>query len=197
MRFPHWQFFESLDDELHSLSRIVEFSKDNFPTHSVHFARLYLSVCSEIDVVAKLLCARIDSSKTADNIHAYRTIIAPKFPNFSKLQIEMPGHELDFQPWAAWGSNEIPQWWTSHNQVKHERNKFFRDANLGNLLESSAGLLVLLVYQHQPELYNPCGSIQPDFKTMRIEKKYASGLRWGFDYELPDFGKSTPDLNSP
>jgi hypothetical protein len=34
------------------------------------------------------------------------------------------------------------------------------------------------VYQHQPELYNRRGSIQPDFKTMRIETKYASGLRW-------------------
>ena len=190
MRFPHWQFFESLDDELHSLSRIVDFSKDNFSTYSVHFARLYLSVCSEIDVVAKLLCAQIQAFAPPENIDGYRALIAPKFPNFSTLRIEMPGHELDFQPWSAWNSNVNPQWWKSYNQVKHQRDKFFRDANLGNLLESSAGLLVLLVYQHQPELYNRRGSIQPDFKTMRIGKKYASGLRFGFDYTLPDFGKN-------
>jgi hypothetical protein len=190
MRFPHWQFFESLDDELHSLSRIVEFSKDNFPTYSVHFARLYLSVCSEIDVVAKLLCVQIGPTKNADNIHAYRTLIAPKFPNFSKLRIEMPGHELDFQPWSSWDLKEVPQWWTNHNQVKHERNKFYRNANLGNLLESAAGLLVLLVYFHQRELYSQRERIQPDFKTMRLDSNVAGVMRWGFSYKLPDFGTS-------
>lgn len=190
MRFPHWQFFESMDDELHSLSRIVEFSKDNFPTYSVHFARLYLSICSEIDVVAKLLCTRIEFSKPPDNIHAYRALIIPKFPNFSKLRIEMPGHDLDFHPWAAWGSSENPKWWTSHNQVKHRRNEFYRDANLGNLLESAAGLLVLLVYFHQPELYSKKERIQPDFKTMRIDSNLAGVMRWGFSYKLPDFGPS-------
>jgi len=41
MRFPHWQFFGSLDDELHSPSRVVEFSTNNTPTHSVHFAQLF------------------------------------------------------------------------------------------------------------------------------------------------------------
>jgi hypothetical protein len=192
MRFPHWQFFESLDDELHSLSRIVEFSKDNFPTYSVHLARLYLSVCSEIDVVAKLLCAQIDPAKTADNLHTYRTLITQKFPNFSKLRIEMPGHELDFQPWEPWDSQKVPQWWTNHNQVKHKRDKFYRHANLGNVLESSAGLLVMLVYFHQRELYSPLGRIQPDFKTMRLDPNVAGRMRFGFSYKLPDFRARGP-----
>jgi hypothetical protein len=190
MRFPHWQFFESLDDELHSLSRIVEFSKDNFSTYSVHFTRLYLSVCSEVDVVAKLLCGRIAQSENPENIDQYRALITPKFPNFSALRIEIQAHELDFQPWASWGSGKNPHWWKSYNQVKHERNIFYRDANLGNLLESTAGLLVLLTYHHQPDLYDQNRLIQPDFKTMRIDSKYVGVLRWGFDYKLPDFGKS-------
>ena len=188
MHFPHWQFFESLDDELYSLSRIVEFSKDNFSTYSVHFARLYLSVCSEIDVVSKLLCAQIKSSENAENIDEYRKLIVPKFPNFSALKIEMPGHDLDFQPWASWATNKNPQWWKSYNQVKHERNKFYRDANLGNVLDSSAGLLVLLVYFHQKELYSQKMRIQPNFKTMRIDSSLAGCMRFVFSYKLPDFG---------
>ena len=108
MRFPHWQFFESLDEELHSLSRIVEFSKDNFPTYSVQFARLYLSVCSEIDVVAKLLCTQINPAGNPKNIDDYRSLITPQFPHFPALKIEMPEHELDFQPWVTWASNSNP-----------------------------------------------------------------------------------------
>ena len=44
MLYPHWQFFESLDDELLSLSRIIDFSKENFQTHSVHLTRMCLRI---------------------------------------------------------------------------------------------------------------------------------------------------------
>jgi hypothetical protein len=189
MHFPHWQFFESLDDELHSLSRAIEFAPENFPTFSAQLARLYLSVCSEIDVVAKLLCNRIAPATSPKSINEYRPLVTTKFPNFAQLRIEMPAHDLDFQPWQLWDSGANPRWWKSYNDVKHERHKYYRDANLGNVLESAAGLLVLLIYFHQPEIYSKNPPIQPDFKTMRVDRKYAHILSWGFDYSLPDFGK--------
>jgi hypothetical protein len=191
MQFPHWQFFESVDDELHSLSRVIEFAPENFPTFSVRLARLYLSICSEIDVVAKLLCARIAPSEKPKNIDDYRLLIMAQFPNFSLLRIEMPSQALEFQPWLAWHSGGNPKWWRSYNDVKHERNKYYRDANLGNILESAAGLLVLIVYFHQPELYAKDQPFQPAFKTMRIEKRFAFvAFRLAFQYDLPDFGNS-------
>jgi hypothetical protein len=189
MRYPHWQFFEALDDDLHSLSRTIEFDRDNFPTHSVQLARLYLAVCSEIDVVAKLLCARIDPSKKPDTITEYRSLIVGRYPHFSVLKIEMPAHALDFKPWSAWNSGTNPLWWGSYNKVKHERNTHYREANLGNVLESAAGLLVMLVYYHQPELYPVHPPLQPLFKTLRIEAQYAGSGRLPFHYALPDFGK--------
>jgi hypothetical protein len=191
MRFPHWQFFESVDDELHSLSRVIEFAPENYATFSVHLTRLYLSICSEVDVVAKLLCARIEPKQTPRSISDYRALVTARFPNFSVLRIEMPSHALDFQPWLAWGSGTNPQWWKSYNDVKHERSKYFSDANLRNVLESAAGLLVFLVYFYQPELYDKSRPIQPDFEMMRVERRYAGVLRLGFDYSLPDFGKSS------
>lgn len=190
MRFPHWQFFESLDDELYSLSRIVDFTPENYSTFSVHLARLYLSACSEIDVVAKLLCKEIDPKRNPSRINEYHPIIVGKYSNFKELKIEMPSHELEFSPWTFWEANKAPTWWTSHNNVKYERSKYFKEANLENLLNSAAGLLVLLVYLHQPELYSNKSRIQPDFKIMRIESKFAGTIRWGFSYSLPDFGKS-------
>ena len=191
MRFPHWQFFESIDDELHSVSRVIEFSKDNFSTYSVSLTKMYLSVCSEIDVVAKLLCARISPNANSGNIDQYRSLITQKFPNFCALKIEMPGHELEFQPWQSWSNGNNPNWWRSYNDVKDERNKFYRDANLGNVLESAAGLLVLLTYFHQPELYDKNEVLQPDFKMMRIDPQLVGVMRWGFTYKLPDFEKNS------
>ncbi len=190
MHFPHWQFFESIDDELHSLSRVIEFAPENYSTFSVHLTRLFLSVCSEIDVVAKLLCAQIAPSEAPKNINDYRCLVTKRFPNFSTLRIEIPSHELELQPWSSWITGINPKWWESYNNVKHERSKHYRDPNLGNVLESTAGLLVLLVYFYQPELYAKNSPIQPAFKTMRIERQYADILRWGFGYSLPDFGKS-------
>jgi hypothetical protein len=55
----HWTLFEVIDEDLQSFSRQVEFAPANFLTYSVTLLRLYLSVCSEIDVVAKLLCQRV------------------------------------------------------------------------------------------------------------------------------------------
>jgi hypothetical protein len=60
MPHTHWSFFELIDDDLHSLGRYVEFATDNYGTYSAHLTRLYLQICSEVDVIAKLLCKRID-----------------------------------------------------------------------------------------------------------------------------------------
>jgi hypothetical protein len=56
MSYPHWSLFEVIDEELHSFSRHVEFAEGNLATYGVTLLRLYLSIGSETDVVAKLLC---------------------------------------------------------------------------------------------------------------------------------------------
>jgi len=119
MLFPHWQFFESVDDDLYALSRIIEFERGNFATHSVALARLYLSVCSEIDVVAKLLCDRINPSAKPRNIDGYRDLITAAYKKFTALKIELPRHSIEFLPWKDCDSGTHPSWWTSYNKVKH------------------------------------------------------------------------------
>ncbi len=152
MLYPHWQFFESLDDDLLSLSRIIDFSKENFGTHSVHLTRMYLSVCSEVDVVSKLLCSRVAPNEKARTIDEYRSVLTGFYPKLYEVKVAMPAHDIEFQPWIDWASDVNPSWWTNHNKVKHERDKHYREANLGNVLLSAAGLLIILAYYHQSEL---------------------------------------------
>jgi hypothetical protein len=51
---PHWALFQTIDEDLHEYPRYLEFQEDNFRPYSVNLARLYLSIGSEIDIVAKL-----------------------------------------------------------------------------------------------------------------------------------------------
>jgi hypothetical protein len=195
MAYPHWTMFEVIDEDLQEFSRQVEFAKPNFPTYSVTLVRLYLSICSEVDVVAKLLCQGI-GAPNASNIDEYRESLKPKYPNLATLSIFLrPMPDIELTPWDSWNNtppaNLNPTWWTEHNKVKHERNAHFEKANLGNVLSAAAGLFVLLIYLHKPELYDT-GYLQPKFRIFVADPKYVidytGGL--GFKYALPDFGPS-------
>src|SRR5271166_1062392 len=149
MAHLHWSFFEMIDEELHTFSRQVEFAEANFPTYSVFLAGLYVSICSEIDVVAKLLCKRIKPDAKAENIRDYREIIPTHYCFLPKLKITILPIRLELMPSEIWRDKDIkknPDWWKSHQKVKHHRDEFFKEANLGNVLKSAAGLLVLLTY---------------------------------------------------
>jgi len=57
----HWNYFLALESDLERVSRYIEFDKANFKTYSIELAHLLLAASSEVDVVAKTLCQRIDS----------------------------------------------------------------------------------------------------------------------------------------
>jgi hypothetical protein len=69
--------------------------------------------------------------------------------------------------------------------VKHHRDQYFADANLGNVLHAAAGLVVFLVYWHMPELLQL--KITPTLQVFDIE---GIGRVGGFvtRYQLKDFG---------
>ena len=179
MRFPHWQFFESVDDELNSLSRIIEFALENFSTFSVFLSRLHLSVCSEIDVVAKLLCTRIAPTKSPERINEYCPLITGKFPKFSELRIEMPAHGLDFQPWLSWSSSTTLEWCQSYMR----RTPFFRPLSAENKMDSPGLLSSLFLFVCRTRCaLNPFGKE----RTSRAWHRPSSlSLSFGFQYLPP------------
>jgi hypothetical protein len=188
MAHLYWSFFEMIDEELHSFSQYVDFSEANFPTYSVYLARLYVSICSEIDVVAKLLCKRIKPDTKAGNIQDYHLVIAKHYYLLPKLKITILPIPLELMPWEIWQDKDItknPDWWQSHQNVKHHRDEFFKEANLGNVLKSAAGLLVLLTYWNCNEVIHCELSI--NFRVLEIDQrhipKYGSTVR---NVVLPD-----------
>ncbi|MCG2757628.1 MAG: hypothetical protein L6263_04280 [Desulfobacteraceae bacterium] len=178
MKLPHWHYFLLLEDELDKISRFIEINEENYNVYSIELTKLLLSICSEVDVVAKLLCKEVDiilydkiKGSGNANISTYRTVIHTIFPEFYKTNVAIPYYNLSFAPWNSFKENKSPAWWNEYNDVKHERNLNFKKANLENILNSMSGLMILLVY-----LYGRDSVIaldQPnDPKLFKIEETY-------------------------
>lgn len=149
MSHPHWQYFIAIESDLEKTGRYVEIAEANFSTYSIEFARILLSASSEVDVVSKLVCEGINPNKSYKTIDDYRECMLSRYPKFPLFEITIPRYGLVRTPWQDWGSAKNPSWWKSYNHVKHERNKFFEDANLENAIDAVAALFcVVLAYNH-------------------------------------------------
>jgi hypothetical protein len=189
MNYPHWHYYRSLVDDLDRLARYVELCEDNFGTYSLELTRLFLSAGSEIDVVAKLLCERVSPESKCRNIIEYRDILVAKYPGLTKVLISMPRYGLSFTPWEGW-DDRSPQWWTSYNNVKHERHKFFQEACLANVLASLSALCVFVCYLHQDFISEGLGTQRPSLfldPQYNKRKKNSGRLLVSPYIALPDF----------
>lgn len=151
--YVHWNYFVALEQDLAELSRYVEFSNDNFKTYSIELAHLLLAAASEVDVVLKLICSLKNPAKNHENINDYKNSIKQHLPYLLDRNCYIHRFGLTFEPWIDWNGDKNPIWWRSYNNVKHERNIHFKDANLENTLNAMAGLSLAIVYYYQ-EIFN-------------------------------------------
>ena len=180
MNHLHWQYLQTLDTDLDTTSRYVDFSQDNYKTYSIEFVRLLLATCSEIDVVAKILCKKISDTSQADNINEYRSTITAEYPKLCTLEIEIPKNRIVLKPWSEWGEEDKnPSWWRSYNKVKHNRDSAYKEANLLNTLNALAGLYVLLFYLDKQV---------PTMQLMKINSRYDGGVSFAnwHSWRTPD-----------
>ena len=201
-RFPlapgaYWTFFETIDEDLYAYSRYLEFHEKNFSAFSINLARLYLSICSEVDVLAKMICRRDVPSSDPWNIGDYRQIIIKRYPLFPYFWVNIK-QVCTIQPWEEWitTTDKNPGWWGDHNDVKHHRNEFFYKANLQNVLGSAAGLLVMLVYWYGDQIQGR--HLIPRFKTLELHPSLDMEILTGiFRSENPHPGSIPKETLTP
>ncbi|MFQ6773132.1 MAG: hypothetical protein ACLRFG_01485 [Clostridia bacterium] len=153
-----WKYYQMLENDLLSLEKYVALEKDNYSTYSNEFVKLYQSICAEIDVVAKILC-RLLGKENVDRLDKYKLVICERLPLFTYTKLNLRSDKLEeLQPWIEWSNDKCPIWWTLYNKVKHERmtictdiekyehKYYYQAANLENILNSMAALLVLEFY---------------------------------------------------
>jgi hypothetical protein len=166
-KFLHWNYFLVLESDLEQLSKYIEFADSNFKTYSQKLAHLLLAAGSEVDVVLKGICKKIDSQFKNENIECYRELINSEFPKLHELNVRLPRYGLEISPWDNWKNNKTPKWWRDYNQVKHNRDEYFSKANLWNAIASMAGLFLAVLYFYKEEAEN--GELFPDPNVFRIQ----------------------------
>lgn len=178
-----WQYFLILESDLADTARYVEFSESNFTTYSPEFAKILLAACSEIDVLCKQLCQKLNPDADRGNIHAYRACISPICP-LHEEEVLLRRYDLDRRPWSEWEHGSNPGWWTSYNNVKHHRDSHYEDANLENTIDAVAALFVLVLYVHKAESSN--ARLEPYPRIVGREREPGSFLLEA-GYTIPDF----------
>lgn len=63
----YWDYFLELEKEFIETRKYVEFSKENFKTYSIEYLKLIQAICSEIDVVGKMMALEINSNFKENN----------------------------------------------------------------------------------------------------------------------------------
>jgi hypothetical protein len=165
----HWNYFIALERDMESVSRYIEFAKGNFRIYSIELAHLLFAAASEVDVIAKLLCKILAPAKRRRNINDYRIILKAGVPNLHASKVFVPRYGLSLIPWDNWSANLNPVWWTSYNQVKHERDIYFQKATLHNALNSLAALLILTYHFYSYSLApQGAGPLPPKDTTLQL-----------------------------
>ncbi len=178
----HWNYLLAIESDLEVLSRFIEFDEKNYNSFSLEIARILLTSSSEIDVVCKQLCRKIDQSSSAGNIHQYRDEIILKYPQIIEFTVSIPRYDLTLKPWISWNDpNSAPKWWTAYNKVKHQRESYYESANLENVINSVTGLFVLNLYFYKRKA--ELGELMPNTKILRVTDERFRGISHG-SYDL-------------
>ena len=181
--YRYWQHFLTLEADFAATSRYVEFAQQNFGAFSIEYVKLLLAIGSEVDVLCKLICEKVDSAAKAGNIDDYRTCITPHC-QITTEEVLVRRYNLACKPWDSWAHGKNPAWWRSYNNVKHQRDIYYHEANLENCVHAISGLFVIVLYAHKAEkstgLLEPCPIL-----LGREQEPGALLLESG--YEVPDF----------
>lgn len=168
----HWNYFLALEDDVSTLARYLEPTQENFGAYSLELARILFSASSEVDVVAKQLCKRIDPTSRAENVMQYQSAIMASDPSIARSQVEIPKFGLTLHPWEGWDTpDHSPLWWRAYNNVKHKRHTNFHEASLKNALNSVAALFVLLLFFYEVEAHD--GRLNPNPTLFRVSAPFS------------------------
>lgn len=141
--------YELIQKDLIELFDYVEPDDRNLPTYSFRIHELFVRTCIELEANFKAILKENGYQKSGNwNISDYRKIQASHF--LSDYQVKLPlwrtGTKV-LTPFQDWTSNGKPTWYQEYHAAKHDRHSSFAKANFENLLNSVAGLVVVLQAQ--------------------------------------------------
>ncbi len=146
---PHWNYYLALEQDMERISRFVEFDSAHLNVYSIEFTRIFLSACSEIDVLLKEMGALKLEKWKGKSIRHYRQMVQENFQELVNERVFIHRYGFEYAPWESWNEDVNPLWWKSYNNVKHHRYEFYSEANMENTLNALGALLIVTVYYYQ------------------------------------------------
>lgn len=160
-----WRYYEILESDFVNTIRYVSLCSENFNTYSIEYARLLQDICSEVEVLLKEICGIHNKIK-----YNYYTLISklkeskPDLFNYTVSLKKYFNHEI--KPFECEEEKSVPNWWTSHNNVKHYRKQSMIESTQQNVLYALAALFLLEEY-----LLNEIANRDNDIDIMDEESK--------------------------
>ena len=195
--------YDRLEVEVIELSNFILFSDKHLNVTSIKIAELLLRTVSEIENVAKaiekkLLINKDEANKSKNlKLHKYLDIIE-NIGGINSKVVQISNHNFHFtnQNLIPFKVLSIPEtkeqryWHYAYNKLKHDRDEYFEEANLGNLVTALGALFLLNIYLSYPdhwiESYNSTKEIE---EFVRCGSKVFS-LEYVHIFILEDFVKS-------
>ena len=141
--------FKLLEKDLVKLFDYVEPDDCNSEVFSHRIYELFLRSCTEFELNCKnILLANNYSFIKPPNIEEYHKI--NKANHLSDYEVSLliwRNPSKIFQPFKLWSTTHTLNWYKKYNNVKHNRDIYFKDANLGNLINAISGVFCILFSQ--------------------------------------------------
>lgn len=158
----HIRAFELIMSDFKKICEYVDPSDQNLPVYSHRIYELFLRSCTEIEsnmkniLVANGYIKKDKKGKIIQknywNIVDYKKLEKALKLSSYKIVINFWNNGLGVKvsPYANWGLKKsgVLVWYKDYNNVKHDRNNSFYDANLGNLIDAISGLFIILFAQY-------------------------------------------------
>lgn len=165
----YWNYYLELEQQVWDTRRYVDFNKKNNHTFSMEYLKLLQAICSEIDVLAKVIAGYLDPSFNGTTINYWGYALQQAYKDIQTASVVF-NDDYEIQPWGNWylekaekdvkGKKQTiiklkakaknPQWWTSYNKSKHERTSMYNNtstnyerANLKHVTEALAALYII------------------------------------------------------
>jgi hypothetical protein len=136
----------------------IDPSNENFETFSHRIYELYLRSCTALEAVFKRILHEADYQPSHQRLDIEDYFIVNSTNKLNEYETRLDSWrscEYKLKPFEAWDStNYVPLgWYQSYNNVKHDRDQNFKEANLRNLIMSIGGLFVLLYSEFSKDVF--------------------------------------------
>lgn len=142
----YWSYYLVLEGRFLKLQNYIAFDIANYKCYSTELIAQFQTICSEVDVISKLLCGfKATDEKTMND---YRMQYPLRCPGIAEQKVKVDNFDVEVQPFKELMSGHSFPWWADYNKVKHSRVTSYKQGNLKNVMFALAGLYVL-----EKELY--------------------------------------------